>query len=239
MSPKANSKLSAALEALPALAQQIGEDAAQREVRRELPHGGFALFRKSGLSGLRIPVEWGGLSGTLEDLFHVIATLADKESNVAHALRIHFDLTESLLLSSSSPFNDTQIARLREGAIFGGASTELGTSRPGEIATVLKRDGDNYRLSGKKYYSTGTAFSDYARINVQDEEDNRVIALIPVTREGVQVIDDWDEVGQGRISTSYSTRRPGLAAVGFRRRVWGGLFVRACVALKHLHTPKA
>jgi alkylation response protein AidB-like acyl-CoA dehydrogenase len=188
--------LDTALAGLPALAQAIGEDAAQREVRRELPFDRFALFRASGLGLLRFPVEWGGLGGSLEDLFHVVATLAAHESNVAHALRIHYDLTEQLLLSPRSDFNDTQIERVRQGAIFGGASTELGTSRPGEIVTKLVRDGEHFRVTGKKYYSTGTAFSDYARINIQDENDEKVSIVIPVAREGLQVLDDWDGMGQ-------------------------------------------
>jgi len=188
--------LDAALAALPALARAIGEDAAQREVRRELPFDRFALFRQSGLGVLRFPVEWGGLGGSVEDVIHVITSLAAEESNVAHALRIHFDLTEQLLLSPRTAFNDTQIERVREGAIFGGASTERGTSRPGEIVTKLVRDGDNFRVTGKKYYSTGTAFSDYARINVQDENDEKVSIVIPVSREGLTVLDDWDGMGQ-------------------------------------------
>jgi alkylation response protein AidB-like acyl-CoA dehydrogenase len=192
----ARAKLQAALAGLPALAQAIGEDAAQREVRRELPYDRFALFRESGLGVLRFPVEWGGLGGSLEDLFQVIATLAAHESNVAHALRIHFDLTEQLLLSPRSAFNDTQIERVRGGAIFGGASTELGTSRPGEIVTKLVRDGAHFRVTGRKYYSTGTAFSDYARINVQDQNDENVSIVIPVSREGLKVLDDWDGMGQ-------------------------------------------
>ncbi|MFL9996532.1 acyl-CoA dehydrogenase family protein [Paraburkholderia sediminicola] len=192
----ARARLQAALTALPALAKAIGEDAAQREVRRELPFDRFALFRESGLGVLRFPVEWGGLGGSLDDLFHVIATLAAEESNVAHALRIHFDLTEQLVLSPRSAVNDTQIERVRAGAIFGGASTELGTSRPGEIVTKLVRDGEHFRVTGKKYYSTGTAFSDYARINVQDENDEKVSIVIPVSREGLQILDDWDGMGQ-------------------------------------------
>jgi alkylation response protein AidB-like acyl-CoA dehydrogenase len=192
----ATSRLEAALAALPAVAKEIGEDSAAREARRELPYDGFALFRKSGLGLLRLPVEWGGLGGSLEDLFDVIATLAAEESNVAHALRIHFDLTESLLLSPKSEYNDTQIRRVLEGALFGGGSTERGTSRPGEIGTVLRRVGDHYRVTGKKYYSTGTAFADYARINVQDEQDKPVSIIIPVNREGVRILDDWDGMGQ-------------------------------------------
>lgn len=55
----ARTRLQAALAALPALAEAIGEDAAQREVRRELPFDRFALFRESGLGVLRFPAEWG------------------------------------------------------------------------------------------------------------------------------------------------------------------------------------
>ncbi|WP_449406547.1 AAA family ATPase [Paraburkholderia kirstenboschensis] len=173
------SKLESALAALPALAQALGEDAAERELRRELPVDRFALFRASGLGVLRFPIEWGGLGGSLEDLFHVVSTLAAHESNVAHALRIHYDQTEQLLLSPRSSFNDTQIERIKQGAMFGGASTELGTSRPGEIVTKLVRDGEHFRVTGKKYYSTGTAFADYARINVQDENGENVSFIVP------------------------------------------------------------
>jgi hypothetical protein len=41
-----NQKLEAALAALPELAKAIGEDAAAREARRELPFEAFALFRR-------------------------------------------------------------------------------------------------------------------------------------------------------------------------------------------------
>jgi alkylation response protein AidB-like acyl-CoA dehydrogenase len=194
--PAARHRLQAALDGLPALAEAIGQEAAAREARRELPFDAFRLFRQSELGLLRIPVEWGGLGGSLEDLFEVIATLAAHESNVAHALRIHFDQTEIMRLSPRSAFNDVQLERLRQGAIFGGASTELGTSRPGEITTALSRDGDHFRVNGRKYYATGTAFSDYARINVLDAEGNQAQIVIPVARAGLTVVDDWDGMGQ-------------------------------------------
>jgi alkylation response protein AidB-like acyl-CoA dehydrogenase len=190
------SRLKSVLAALPDTAQAIGKDAAQREARRELPFEGFAIFRRSGLGLLRIPVEQGGLGGSLEDLFEVIATLAAADSNLAHALRLHYDVTEVLRLSPRSPFNDAQIARVLDGEIFGGASTERGTSRPGEIETRLVRDGEHFRVTGRKYYSTGTAFSDYARINVLDEHGEHVSIMIPVSREGVSIVDDWDGMGQ-------------------------------------------
>ncbi len=190
------SRLAAALAALPALAEQIGQDAARREAERELPHAGFALFRGTELGALRIPAERGGLGATLVDLFEAIATLASADSSLAHALRLHYDVTEALALTPRTPFNDRQVERVLDGAIFGGALTERGTARPGEVTTQLVREGDHYRVTGRKYYSTGTLFSDYARINVLGEGDARIAIVVPVKREGLTIEDDWDGMGQ-------------------------------------------
>jgi alkylation response protein AidB-like acyl-CoA dehydrogenase len=204
MSIEPSRRLSDALAALPALAAEIGVDAAQREVRRELPFAAFDAFRRSGLGALRIPVERGGLGGSLEDAIHVITTLAAAESNVAHALRVHFDVVESLRLAPRTPFHDRQVSRIVEGALFGGASGEQGTSRAGEIETVLRREGGYFRVTGKKYYTTGTAYADFVRTNLVDEAGKGVTAIIPVRAEGLEVLDDWDGMGQ-RMTASGST----------------------------------
>ena len=229
-------RLQDALAALPAVAERIGADAAAREARRVLPYEGFTHFRASGLGLLRIPVEWGGLGGSLVDLFETISTLAAHESNVAHALRIHYDLTEVIRLSPLDAFHQTQLDRLLEGALFGGGSTERGTSRPGEVTTTLQRDGADYRLSGRKYYTTGTAFADYGRFNVNDETGDNVQIIIPVAREGVQVIDDWDGMGQ-RMTASGSIvfEHVQVRADEVASRVSSSLVGRHTGALRQLH----
>ncbi|WP_205195347.1 MULTISPECIES: acyl-CoA dehydrogenase family protein [unclassified Burkholderia] len=190
------SRLDAALAALPELARQIGEGAARREADRELPFEGFAKFRGTELGALRIPAARGGLGASLVELFEVIATLAAADSSLSHALRLHYDVTEALRLSPRSASNDLQVERVLSGAIFGGALTERHTSRPGEVTSSLVREGDHFLATGRKYYSTGTLFSDYARINVQGEDDARVAIVIPVAREGLRIDDDWDGMGQ-------------------------------------------
>ncbi|KVE32555.1 acyl-CoA dehydrogenase family protein [Burkholderia sp. TSV86] len=232
----ADNRLQAALDALPTLAKAIGTDAAAREMRRELPYDGFKLFRRSELGQLRIPAEWGGLGGSLEDLFQVITALAAEDSNLAHALRIHYDVTETLRLSPRTPFNDVQTRRVLAGAIFGGASTERGTARPGENTARLRCDGEHFRATGKKYYATGTAFSDYARINVQDEQGTDVAIVIPVDREGVQLLDDWDGMGQ-RMTASGSLLLDDVLvhADEFVERDGSTLIGRHTGALRQLH----
>lgn len=186
----------AILAGLPALAEAIAQGAAEREARRELPFESFRHVRASGLGALRIGREQGGPGGSVEDVIGAIATLAAADSNVAHALRSHFNTTELLRLGSATAQNRRQIAQVLDGALFGGAFTELGTARAGISTSTLTRDGEHYRLNGRKYYATGTAYADYAGVHAVDEEGTGITAVIPVDREGVRVLDDWDGMGQ-------------------------------------------
>lgn len=191
------------LNRLPALTAAIGEGAAHRELEGTLPFEAFSLFRESGLGRLRIPQERGGPGGTIEDLIEVIATLACADSNVAHALRTHYNAIE---LWTSAPRNahaDRQITRVLDGALFGGAFTELGTSKSGTVTTTLEQRNGRLWLNGKKYYATGTAFADYASIAVRDHEGRDGAVVVPTNREGLHVKDDWDGMGQ-RLTASGS-----------------------------------
>ncbi len=197
------------LDRLPALAAAIAQGASQRERDRVLPFEAFALFRASGLGALRVPPERGGPGGSVEDLIEVVATLAAADSNVAHALRIHYNAIELWTTAPPDANSELQLARVREGALFGGAFTELGTPKSGTVTTALERDGDRLVLNGRKYYATGTAFSDYASIAVRDPEGRDVAIVVPTQREGLHVKDDWDGMGQ-RLTASGSLEFEGL-----------------------------
>lgn len=188
---------------LPELARRLAIGASAREQRRELPHESFRLFRESGLGALRVPARLGGPDGSLRDLFEVIVTLAAADSNVAHALRSHFNFTETHVLGEDTPRSRELLGLVLDGALFAGASTELGTAKPGQVTTRLLRDGDGFRLVGRKFYATGTAFADYAVFSAQDEEERPVGVLVPTSRAGITVHDDWDGMGQ-RLTASGS-----------------------------------
>jgi alkylation response protein AidB-like acyl-CoA dehydrogenase len=181
---------------IPALAAAIAEGAAKRDLDRELPFEAFALFRASGLGALRIPVTLGGPGGSVADYIELIAALGAADSNVAHALRSHFNFTESLVLDPDGPKVREHLQHVLAGKLFGGAHTEQGGPKPGEISTRLSRDGDRYRLNGRKWYATGTAFSDYATFSAKTEEDEFISVLIPTDRPGITILDDWDGMGQ-------------------------------------------
>ncbi|MFT4191369.1 MAG: acyl-CoA dehydrogenase family protein [Comamonas sp.] len=191
------------LAALPAQAEALRAGALQRERERHLPFEAFGPLRAAGLGALLVPEEWGGPGGTLEDATQAIITLAAGDSNVPHALRLHFNVSELWRVLPASDFTRQQVARLLDGKLFGGASTEQGTAKPGQITTRLLRQGDHFRLNGRKFYSTGTAYTDFATISAIDEEDNPVTLTLPLDREGLRVVDDWDGFGQ-RLTASGS-----------------------------------
>ena len=147
---------------IPDLAAEIAKDAARRDLERELPHEAFKLFKEAGLGTLRIPVSLGGPGGSVLDYIEMVMTIGAADSNVAHALRSHFNFTEALLLNPHSSVDRTQLARVLGGKLFGGAHTEQGTKRPGDVTTRLTKSGESYRLNGRKWYATGTAFADFA-----------------------------------------------------------------------------
>ncbi|MQB40994.1 acyl-CoA dehydrogenase family protein [Rhizobium sp. ICMP 5592] len=188
--------LAALLAKVPELAAEIAKEAARRDLERELPFEAFRLFREAGLGTLRIPVDLGGPGGSVVDYIEMIMAIGAADSNVAHALRSHFNFTEGLLLNPNTALDRTQLGRVLSGKLFGGAHTEQGTKRPGEVTARLTKSGDNYRLNGRKWYATGTAFSDFASFSARNEEDQLVGVLLPVDRKGITILDDWDGMGQ-------------------------------------------
>ncbi|MDL2406874.1 acyl-CoA dehydrogenase family protein [Rhizobium calliandrae] len=188
--------LAVLLAKVPDLVVEIGRDAAKRDLERELPFEAFRLFKEAGLGALRIPVALGGPGGSVVDYIEMIMAIGAADSNVAHALRSHFNFTEGLLLNSNTAIDRTQLSRVLSGKLFGGAHTEQSTKRPGEVTTRLTKVGDSYRLNGRKWYATGTAFADFASFSAKNDEDQLVSVLFPVDRKGVTILDDWDGMGQ-------------------------------------------
>lgn len=191
-----NADREALLARVPELVEQIAAGAAERDLNRELPFAAFDLIRQSGLTALRVPRHLGGPGGSVEDYIETIAALSTADSNVGHALRSHFNFVETQILTPEADRDPQAIPLILSGRIFGGAHTEQGTAKPGDVTARLTRDGQNFRLNGRKWYATGTAFADFASFSALDDDDEPTGALIPVGREGVVILDDWDGMGQ-------------------------------------------
>jgi alkylation response protein AidB-like acyl-CoA dehydrogenase len=191
---------------LAALLAFIGEGASDRDRERALPYAVIDAIREARLGALRVEAEAGGGGATNRELFETVIQLGDADPNVAHILRNHFTFVERFVRGAAAPKHEKWRRAVIDGAIFGLAYGELDQARVGSKAanTVLTAEGDGYRLNGIKYYSTGTLYSDYVLVRAKLPSDDLASAIIPVTRGGVEIIDDWDGFGQ-RLTGSGTT----------------------------------
>lgn len=220
---------------IPALVKEIARDASRRDLERELPFAAFALIREAGLGALRIPRQWGGPGGSVVDYIDLIATLASADPNVAHALRSHFNFTEAVIHSADSAEKRDYISKILDGKLFAGAHTEVGAPL-GTILTRLTRVGDHYRLSGKKWYATGSAYSDFLSFSAIDDDGKMVSVLLPADRPGINVLDDWDGMGQ-RLTASGGILLDNVEVLAseLKTRSTNADVGRHCSSLRQLH----
>lgn len=190
---------------------RIADGAVERERHRIAPFEQIAWVRDAGLGRLRIPLEEGGGGLSLPELFRVLIDLAAADSNVAHILRVHFAFVEQQLHNPDQESRSRWLALLNANKIFGNAASEQNrkavglTKADSGIETTLTPEGDHFRLSGVKYYSTGTLFSDWTGIDAVKPDGTVAAAMIPVDRDGVTVEDDWDGFGQRLTGTGTTT----------------------------------
>ncbi|MGY4573252.1 acyl-CoA dehydrogenase family protein [Bradyrhizobium sp. USDA 3256] len=186
-----------------ALLGRIAEGAADRERERVLPFAQVDLIRKARLGALRLPIESGGAGLSIRALFEIVIGLGEADANVAHILRNHFSVVERLVRRPKDDQHRQWQKAVADGAIIGLAATELDTPKIGNVTpnTTLTADGDDYLLNGTKYYSTGTLYSDYVLVRTADASATNAAVLIPVNREGIELIDDWDGLGQRLTAT--------------------------------------
>lgn len=185
------------------LFDQIAEGAAERERERILPHDIVDLIRQSRFGAARIPSRDGGGGSSIRELLDAVIRLGSADANVAHILRNHFSVVERLI---RSPYDDQSRQwqkAVAAGSIIGLATTELTTPRVGNVTpdTILTPDGDGYRLNGTKYYSTGSLYADYILVRAAVKNEDNAALLIPIGREGIELVDDWDGMGQRLTAT--------------------------------------
>ncbi|MEX6664822.1 acyl-CoA dehydrogenase family protein [Pseudomonas sp. W2-17] len=179
------------------LFQQIAAGSLEREQARTLPYEPIKWLKHAGFGAVRVPREYGGAGASVEQLFQLLIELAEADSNIPQSLRGHFAFVEDQLNSPPTAERDTWFRRFVEGDLVGNAWTETGTVKLGEVITKATPDGVQFLLSGKKYYSTGSLFSDWIDVYAQRADNGAdVIAVVDAHHAGVQQSDDWDGFGQ-------------------------------------------
>jgi alkylation response protein AidB-like acyl-CoA dehydrogenase len=175
---------------------RIAEGNLARERAREFPHEQVRWLIDAGFSRLRIPRELGGDGASLQQVFLLLAELAEADPNVSHVFRNHLAFVEDRLNAPDHPATEVWLERFRRGEFVGGGWTEASNASFGEIATRITTSDGVTRITGNKFYATGSLYADWLDVIGRDDNDELVTVLVPRTQPGVTLVDDWEGFGQ-------------------------------------------
>ncbi|TCL71840.1 SfnB family sulfur acquisition oxidoreductase [Rhizobium sp. BK251] len=185
-----------ALEIARTLAAGFAKHASDRDINRVLPHDEMDTLSQSGLLGITVPAEYGGLDISNAILAEVIALLAEGDPSVGEILQNHFHVLEVLRADGSEEQRKFFFGRALAGDRFGRSLPEAGPAAPDRTDLRLTPEGPGHRLNGREPYSTGVLFADWLAMFAPDASNRQTMSLVPRGTEGVQLIDDWDGFGQ-------------------------------------------
>ncbi|MCW2269170.1 Dibenzothiophene desulfurization enzyme C [compost metagenome] len=185
-----------ALEVAEKLAGQLRRDSILRDRERRLPHPELALFSRSGLWAISVPKAFGGAGVSNVTLAKVIARIAQADASLGQIPQNHFYALEVLRVNGSAAQQQRLYAEVMAGQRFGNALAELGTKTAHDRTTALSRDGDAYRINGRKFYATGALYAQRIPTSVVDERGVQQLVFVSAESAGLKVIDDWSGFGQ-------------------------------------------
>ena len=183
------------------LFREIAAGAVQRELDGALPFEAVRRLKNWGFGALRVPRAYGGLGATWPELTALWIELAAADANLPQAFRGHFAFAEDRLWQHRRGHDQSVwFERFVDGEIAGNAWSEVGGTAIDTQETVLDPQVDGYRLTGTKYYTTGSIFAEwadvYARRHRHGQDDDFAIAIVDTRVSGVTVSDDWNGFGQ-------------------------------------------
>jgi SfnB family sulfur acquisition oxidoreductase len=180
------------------LGRELAEADASRDRARVLPLAEVRAVADAGLLALTVPRQHGGPDVPAETLAEVIRLLSWGDPNVGQVPHSHFVYLNQLRLRGTPAQQRRIYGEVLAGATVANAQSEFGTKHVRDYRTTLTAAAaGEWRLNGEKFYCTGSLFADYLAVLAHRGPDGPLhVAWVPADAPGVEVVDDWDAVGQ-------------------------------------------
>lgn len=184
-------RLATLLDAADTVARELRATAADRDRANRTPREEVELLRKHDLLQAQEPVAYGGAGLSYAEASQLTRRVARGDTSIAHLLGYHYAQTRVAQLFGTPEQADRQSQRNgRERLFWGGVQNPRGGSD-----LVLTRDGDGFRLNGRRTFASGASLGDHLSITAT-LDDNLAFVSIPGGREGINPLEDWDNIGQ-------------------------------------------
>ncbi|HZU77003.1 MAG TPA: acyl-CoA dehydrogenase family protein [Dehalococcoidia bacterium] len=173
------------------VAAELRATAAERDRANKPPRDEVELLRSHDLLQVQEPVAYGGDGLNYAQAAQITRRIARGDTSIAHLIGYHFAQTRIAPLFGT-PEQSAAQSRLNaeRKLLWGGVQNPRGGS-----AVTLTRDGDGFRLNGRRSFASGSSVGDYIQV-VAVHEGELVFVNIPSDREGYQPQNDWDNIGQ-------------------------------------------
>ncbi|MGN6426616.1 SfnB family sulfur acquisition oxidoreductase [uncultured Leifsonia sp.] len=182
-------------------AESVRPYAAQIDAERRIPDEVVDAFSGSGLWAITVPRAFGGAEVSHATLADVIATVSAVEPSLGQIPQNHFCLVEDIRLSGTAQQQAFFFDLVLGGARFANAFSEAGGKTVAEIQTRLVSDGEDVVVTGRKFYSTGSAYAHWIPVLAVDEDGLEKLVFAERGSDGLTVVDDWSAFGQRATSS--------------------------------------
>jgi alkylation response protein AidB-like acyl-CoA dehydrogenase len=174
------------------LAQEFKATAVARDQQGGTPKIERDRIRASGLLSLMIPRARGGHGGDWVTAFDLARRLARVDASLAHVYSYHnLGVVIPSIFGSEEQRVNFETKTVLEGWWWGNALNPL------DRRCLLQADGDDYRLIGEKRFCSGSHDAEILPVGAVDPSSgDLVVVVVPSDREGIQVNNDWDAIGQ-------------------------------------------
>jgi acyl-CoA dehydrogenase len=177
--------------------------AAAADEAADFPAGGLMELRASGLLGLLVPGEHGGLSGDLTDLAEVTMRLARENTSLAFIFAMHCQQVAAIVRYAQGPMREQVLPDIARGRIYlASATTETGTgSHLLTSRSVTEAVAGLLRIDRDAPVVTGGEHADGFLITVQAPRATspHEVLLVYAHRSqlGLRTLGGWQPMGMG------------------------------------------
>ncbi|MET0270229.1 MAG: SfnB family sulfur acquisition oxidoreductase [Sphingomonas sp.] len=179
--------------------------AAARDRDRPVPWEALEALSASGLLGITVPRAHGGADVSFETVAEVFRLLSAGDPAIGQLPQNHFVFVDAIRQDGTPRQQAFFFAEFLAGRRLGNAQAERGSASALDLRTRLAAKDGAFRLDGTKYYCTGALTADWIPVAAIDEDGRGVLAYVPRTAPGVEVLEDWNAIGQ-RVTFSGTAR---------------------------------
>ena len=179
----------------------LQDEAHTTDDQAAFPEIGLHALRASGLLGLLVPEEYGGLGGDLADLVEIAQLLAGGCMSTAMIWAMHCQQSDAVVRFASLELKDHVLPRIARGDVYlASVTTEPG--KGGHLLTgkaPLRQEDDVLALHRDAPVVTGGRHADGFLITMRaaPEAPENQVTLVYADREQVDVVvrGEWDTLG--------------------------------------------